>query len=39
MMKNIKTTVETNNVKYVVGPGGVRMTYQEWLEMRRAEMD
>ena len=39
MMKNINTTVEVNTVKYVIGPGGVRMSYQEWIEMRRAEMD
>ena len=39
MMRNVKTTVETNNVKYVIGPGGVRMTYQEWLEMKESERD
>lgn len=39
MTKNIETTVETTTVAHVIGPGGVRMTYQEWLEMRRAEMD
>lgn len=35
----IKTTVEVNTVSSVIGPGGVRMSYEEWLEMRRAEMD
>lgn len=39
MMRNVKTTVEVNTVSTVIGPGGVRMTYQEWLEMRKAEMD
>ena len=39
MMKNVNTNVEVNTVKHVIGPGGVRMTYQEWLEMRRAEME
>lgn len=39
MSNTIKTTVETNTVAYVIGPCGVRMSYQEWLEMRRAEMD
>lgn len=38
-MMNTKTTVEINNVKYVIGPGGIRMSYQEWYEMRKAEMD
>ena len=38
-MKYINTTVETNTVRYVIGPGGVRMTYQEWLEMRNSEMN
>lgn len=37
MIKNINTMVETKNVKYVIGPGGVRMTYQEWIEMRDSE--
>jgi hypothetical protein len=32
-----------NNVntetRYVISADGLRMTYEEWLEMRRAEMD
>lgn len=32
-----------NNVKtetrYVISKDGVRMTYEEWLEMRQSEMD
>ena len=36
-MYNIKTTVETTTVKYVIGPGGERMTYEEWLEMKKAK--
>ena len=32
-----------NNVKtgtgYVISNDGVRMSYEEWLEMRRSEMD
>lgn len=32
-----------NNVKtetrYVISKDGVRMTYEEWLEMRKSEMD
>jgi hypothetical protein len=39
MSKNVKTTVEVNTVSTVIGPGGVRMTYSEWLEMRKSEMD
>lgn len=37
MTKNINTTVEAKSVKYVIGPGGVRMTYQEWIEMKDSE--
>jgi hypothetical protein len=34
-----KTIVKTEiKETYVIGPGGVRMTYKEWLEMRKAEM-
>lgn len=35
-MTNVKTETQT---KYVIGPGGVRMTYEEWIEMRRSEMN
>ena len=32
----VKTTAKQ---QYVIGPGGVRMTYQEWLDMRKAELN
>lgn len=35
---NTKTNTETKT-KYVVSADGIRMTYQEWLEMRKAEMN
>lgn len=31
------TTVEKN--RYVITRDGIRMSYDEWLEMRRSEMD
>lgn len=37
MYKHINTTVEVNTQKYVIGPGGVRMTYQEWREWKESE--
>ena len=27
------------DINYVISEDGLRMTYEEWLEMRRAEMD
>lgn len=27
------------DTNYVISEDGLRMTYEEWLEMRRAEMD
>lgn len=27
------------DTNYVISADGMRMTYEEWLEMRRAEMD
>lgn len=27
------------DTNYVISADGLRMTYEEWLEMRRAEMD
>lgn len=43
-MGNTATNVKVNNeVKtttlYVIGPGGERMRYDEWLEMRKSEMN
>lgn len=39
-MTNVKTDVKTETkTRYVIGPGGVRMTYDEWIEMRRNEMN
>ena len=32
-----KTTVEKN--RYVITKDGIRMSYNEWLEMRKSEMD
>ena len=34
----IKNNVKAET-KYVISSDGLRMTYDEWLEMRRAEMD
>ena len=33
---NVKTTV--TQTRWVIGPGGVRMSYEEWLDMREKEM-
>lgn len=33
-MNNVKT-----GTAYVISKDGIRMTYEEWLEMRRSEMD
>ena len=33
-MNNVKT-----ETRYVISKDGVRMTYEEWLEMRRSEMN
>lgn len=38
MMQNY-INVKINTPEYVIGPSGERMTYQEWLEMRKAEMN
>lgn len=35
-MEKTKTNVETKT-RYVIGPGGVRMTYEEWLDMVMSE--
>lgn len=34
----IKKTVSTET-RYVISKDGVRMTYEEWIEMRKSEMD
>ena len=33
-----KNNVNTET-RYVISKDGVRMTYEEWLEMRKSEMD
>lgn len=35
-MEDTKTKTETET-RYVIGPGGVRMSYEEWLDMKMSE--